>query len=80
MQIRRPVAALVTALALVGGGASLTGCASPTDAKTGTPADNAVNTSGNKPQSVDQGSLPDNSDRETTTGADRAGGNGKGEP
>ena len=79
MEIRRPLAALFTALALVGGGA-LTACSSPTESTTGTPADKASTTSGNNPAGDSQGDLPDNSNRETTTGADRAGNNGKGEP
>jgi hypothetical protein len=67
MEIRRPLAALFTALALVGGGA-LTACSSPTDSNTGTPRDTASNTSGNSPANDSQGDLPDNSNRETTTG------------
>jgi hypothetical protein len=68
MEIRRPLAALVTAVALVGGGA-LTACSSPTDAKTGTPADTATksNSSGNNPGGNSQGNLPNNSNK--TTGA-----------
>jgi hypothetical protein len=80
MQIRRPLAALLTALALLGGGGALTACTSTTGSRTGTPADNAKLTSGNDPAGASQGNLPDNSNRETTTGADRAGNNGKGEP
>jgi hypothetical protein len=79
MHIRRPLAALLTALALLGGGA-LTACASPTGATTGTPADHAKLTTGNDPGSDAQGDLPDNSDPETTSGAGRAGGNEKGTP
>jgi hypothetical protein len=79
MRIRRPLAALFTALALLGGGA-LTACASPTDAITGTPADHAKLTTGNDPGGVSQGNLPDNSNEQTSSGADRAGNNGKGEP
>ena len=79
MQIRRSAAALVTALALAGGGAALTACGGP-QSRTGTPADDAKLTSGNEPGGVLQGNLPDNSNRETTTGAGRAGGNGKGTP
>jgi hypothetical protein len=79
MHIRRPVAALLTALALLGGGA-LTACASPTDSRTGTPADNAKLTTGNDPGSDAQGDLPDNSNRELTTPPNRAGGNPVGVP
>jgi hypothetical protein len=79
MQIRRPLAALLTALALASGGA-LTACESP--GRTGTPADNAKNTSGGNPTSVSQGSLPLNSNKQTgsNSGSDRAGGNHKGTP
>ena len=79
MHIRRPLAALFTALALLGGG-TLTACAGPTGSRTGTQADNTKLTSGNDPAGASQGDLPNNSDRETTTGADRAGNNGQGEP
>ena len=78
MQIRRPLAALLASLALVGGGA-LTACSSPTSGTTGTPADTASNTSGNNPAGDSQGDLPNNSNRETTSGG-RVGGNEKGEP
>ena len=77
MQIRRPVAALLTALALVGGGSVLTGCIAPSEGKTGTPADQVSPTPGAGPPSDP---LPDNSGRQTTTGAGRAGGNGQGVP
>jgi hypothetical protein len=76
MQIRRPFVALFAALALVGGGA-LSGCSSPTEARTGTPADTASLTAGNDPSGDSQGNLPDNSDRETTTGG-KSGGNPNG--
>jgi hypothetical protein len=65
MQIRRPIAALFVALALVGGGsATLAGCGDPAGAERndGTPDDTATNTSGANPSSTDQGQLPDNSD------------------
>lgn len=76
MRIRRPLSALLTALALVGGGA-LSACASPTESTTGTPADHAKLTTGNDPGSDSQGDLPNTSNRVTTTGAERAGGNEK---
>ena len=72
MQIRRPLAALVTALALVGGGA-LTACQSPTSSRTGTPVDNATTTA---PGASTSNTLPDNSNRETTTGGATGGNNG----
>jgi hypothetical protein len=72
MQIRRPLAALLTALALVGGGGTLTSCISPSAGRTGTPADKATTTGG----SPTDNSLPDNSNRETTTGGHTGGNNG----
>ena len=72
MQIRRPVAALVIALALAGGGA-LTACESPTSSNTGTPADNATTTA---PSESTSNSLPHNSNRETTTGGATGANNG----
>lgn len=59
MHIRRPVVSVLAALALLGGGAALTGC-SDTDGlgqRTGTPKDGSSNTSGNDPSSVEQGSV-----------------------
>jgi hypothetical protein len=78
MQIRRTAAALVVAAALTGGGA-LTACGGP-QSTTGTPKDTASNTSGASPGGASQGNLPDNSNRETSSGAGREGGNGKGVP
>jgi hypothetical protein len=63
MQLRRPLAALMTALALFGGGATLTACGDPTTPNEGT-TDDSENTSGNDPGSEEQGNLPDNSDPE----------------
>ena len=83
MEIRRPLAALLAALALTGGGA-LTACSSPTESKTGTPADTATksNSSGNNPGGTSQGNLPDNSNQTGSSGANRApagnAGNGNG--
>ena len=79
MQIRRSAAALVVACALAAGG-SLTACSNATQSNTGTSKDTASNTSGNAPGGASQGNLPDNRNRETTSGAGRAGGNGKGVP
>jgi hypothetical protein len=59
MQLRRPIAALVTSLALFGGGtATLTACGDPagTDRNDGT-TDDTKTTSGN-----DTPEVPDNSD------------------
>jgi hypothetical protein len=71
MEIRRPVAALFVALALVGGGTStLTGCADPSggpasdERNDGTTDDDSGSTEGNNPSDVSQGNLPDNSDQD----------------
>ena len=67
MRIRRPIAALVTALALFGGGtATLTACGDPsgTDRSDGTQDDQGEQESGSDPGSEEQGNLPDNSDPE----------------
>jgi hypothetical protein len=63
MTIRRSVVGLLTALALVSGG-TLTACVDPTNSRTGTPKDHAVNRSGNDPGGVSQGRLPNVSDTE----------------
>jgi hypothetical protein len=66
MQIRRPLAALLTALALVGGGATMTAC-SDSDVSTpneGTTEDDSENTDGSDPGSDEQDNLPNNSGRE----------------
>jgi hypothetical protein len=79
MHIRRPVAALVTALALAGGG-MLAGCSNGGDSNTGTPADNTSKTSTSPGANSSMGNLPTDSNRVTSSGADRAGQNGKGTP
>ena len=64
MQLRRPIAALVTALALFSGGtATLTACGDPagTDRSDGT-TDDSGNTGGSDPSDESQDNLPDNSD------------------
>ena len=65
MQIRRPLTALLTALALFGGGATLTACGDPAglDRNDGS-TDDSENTGGSDPGSEDQGNLPDNSNPE----------------
>ncbi|NEK85791.1 hypothetical protein GCU60_08445 [Blastococcus saxobsidens] len=64
MQIRRPLAALFAALALFGGGATMTACqAAGQDQNDGT-TDDSENTGGGEPGSEDQGNLPDNSNPE----------------
>jgi hypothetical protein len=59
MEIRRPVVTALTALALLGGGAALTGCSDVDglDQRTGTSKDSSNNTSGNDPASVSQGGV-----------------------
>jgi hypothetical protein len=60
MQLRRPLAALLTALALFGGSATLTACGDPA----GTDRSDGTTDTGND-DNVDEGSdLPDNSDPE----------------
>ena len=62
MHLRRPTAALFVALALFGGGSTLTACsASGQDQNDGT-TDDSSNTSGSNPSSDEQGNAPDNSD------------------
>jgi hypothetical protein len=69
MEIRRPLAALMTALALFGGGATLTACgASGQDANDGT-TDDSSNTSGATNSSSSP--VPDNSDRESGAPTDQ---------
>ncbi len=68
MRIRRPLAALVTALALFGGSATLTACGDPSgvDRSDGTTDDTSDQGSDDtdKENDEDSGDLPDNSDRE----------------
>jgi hypothetical protein len=59
MQIRRPLAALMTALALFGGGATLTGCGDPAGADRN---DGTTDVGGS--DDTDRGNLPNNSDPE----------------
>ena len=82
MEIRRPVAALLTALALVGGGASLSACAAAgQDQNDGTTDDGGNTGEATRTSSSESADpLPDNSDRETDSDTGRAGGNGKGTP
>ena len=66
MQIRRPLAALMTALALFGGGATLTACGDPqgTDRSDGTTDDTGGQGSDDtsRENDEDMGNLPNNSD------------------
>jgi hypothetical protein len=62
MEIRRPLAALLTALALFAGGVTMTACqAAGQDQNDGT-TDDSSNTSGSNPSGTEQDNLPDNSD------------------
>lgn len=65
MQLRRPMAALLTALApFAGGTATLAGCGGDPaglDRNDGT-TDDTKNTEGSKPWDASQGNVPDNSD------------------
>ncbi len=64
MELRRPIAALFTALALFGGGATMTGCeAAGQDQNDGT-TDDSGNTGGSEPSSDEQGNLPDNTNED----------------
>ena len=74
MEIRRPIAALMTALALFGGGATLTACGDPSgvDRNDGT-ADDAGHSGDegsddtSRENELDNGDLPNNSDPENDT-------------
>lgn len=77
MQIRRPVAALLISLALVGATGGLSACTSPTSSRTGTPADSGKLTTGSDPTGDSQGNLPTLSNRRGS-GTDTKGGVGAG--
>ncbi|MGY1605197.1 hypothetical protein [Geodermatophilus sp. SYSU D00815] len=70
MEIRRPLAALLTALALFGGGATLTSCGDPAgqDRNDGTTDDTGNQTGGatetSEPSETSESNLPDNSNQE----------------
>ena len=68
MNIRRPVAALFVALALVGGPATMTACSAAgggTERNDGDSSDNeTANTGGSDPGGTSQGNLPSNNDNE----------------
>lgn len=74
MQIRRPIAALFTALALFGGGATMTACGGAGQDQNDGTTDDSDNTGGSDPDGEDQGDLPDNtnpdSDDDDTTDPD----------
>jgi hypothetical protein len=65
MQLRRPIAALFTALALFGGGATMTACeAAGQDQNDGTTDNDSGNTGGSEPSEDEQGNLPDNTNED----------------
>ena len=72
MNIRRSLAGILTALALVSGGA-LTACQAAPEANTGTPDDTVENTSGADPGGASQGNVPKNDSNEvdSTSNEDR---------
>jgi hypothetical protein len=69
MRIRRPLAALMTALALFTGGATLTACGDPAgaDRSDGTTDDTGGGDDTSGENEEDGGDLPDNSDPEPGT-------------
>ena len=77
MEIRRPIAALMTALALFGGGATLTACQAAGQGQNDGTTDDSSNTGGNNPSDESQGNLPDNSNPdENSNNRDTDQGNG----
>ena len=67
MHIRRPIAALFTALALFGGGVTMTACQAAGDGQSDGTTDSGNPDSGNDPGSESQGNLPDNSNKDPDT-------------
>jgi hypothetical protein len=65
MHIRRPMAALFVALALFGGGSTLTACSSSGQNQNDGTTDSGSNSSGSNPGSTEQGNLPDNSNEQS---------------
>jgi len=78
MRLRRPIAALFTALALFGGGsATLAGCAGDPaglNRNDGTPDDHTTDTRGNDPSGESQGNLPDNTSPDKSNPENQDGG------
>lgn len=60
MQIRRPIAALMTALALFGGGVTMTGCEAAGEGQNDGTTDDSENTGGSEQESE----VPDNSNQQ----------------
>jgi hypothetical protein len=75
MQLRRPIAALMTALALFGGGATMTACqAAGQDQNDGSTDENTPpNVETNDESDPSQDNVPDNSDRDD--GVEQSNGN-----
>ena len=72
MQLRRPIAALMTALALFGGGATMTACqAAGQDQRDGTNDEQSVNTETNDESDPSQDNPPDVSDPSGGAGEDQ---------
>ena len=70
MHIRRPIAALFTALALFGGGVTTTACQAAGDGQSDGTTDSGNPDSGDDPGSEDQGNLPDNSNEDDSEDGD----------
>ena len=64
MNIRRPIAALFTALALFGGGVTMTACEAAGSGQSDGTTDDSENTGGSNPEDESQGNVPDNSNPE----------------
>jgi hypothetical protein len=58
MRIRRTVVTLVSVAALSSGVGALAGCSDPSNSRTGTPADNATDSSAKVPSNSSMGSTP----------------------
>ncbi len=72
MQLRRPIAALFTALTLLGGGVTMTACAAAGQGQSdGTTDEESGNTSGNDPSGESQDNLPDNSEQDPANPEDQ---------
>ena len=67
MQIRRPIAALFTALALFGGVTTTTACQAAGDGQSDGTTDSGNPDSGNDPGSDTTGNVPDNTNQDPNT-------------
>jgi hypothetical protein len=68
MRIRRPIAALFTALALFGGGVTMTACEAAGSGQNDGTTDDSENTGGSNPEDESQGNVPDNTNQEPGDG------------